>query len=201
MVRPFETQALYAWAKTQHLLLNNEEFTRTWKEAGAHHGMENDVYFNPTSQRWWKRNSLMASSHYLEFLQRIQLHNWIFPETAMRLEGFTIDESEGATTATALLPVFSQPHVDAARGARPSEARRYLEGLGFEAYAHDQTDPDAEGNVNYHHPEIGIFIEDLHDENVFIHPEPAPPIVVDPIIVFNPATKIDRLRAELAQDT
>lgn len=175
-----ETQAarLKEWAQSRGLLLDAAGFESRWQafqerlrkadpEASAG-GQEHDVYYDGNG-RWWKRNRI-DSMHltYDEYLDRIIAHNQLFPESALRFEGFV--EHDGM-----LWPVVSQPDIRASRGATPEEVAAYMATLGFRP----ETDLDY---VN----DQGIRIEDLHDENAVISGGHV--VIIDPAI-FVPAKR------------
>jgi hypothetical protein len=153
VIKPLELTALREWAAQENLMRDNAEFERAWRDGGAICGSENEVWFDATSQRWWKRNNLSFHITWLEYFHRLALHNWLFPEAAMTLEGFVEHESE-------FLPIASQPHVCATRGARGDEVLAALQEFGFRSC----------GGNDYFHEPLGIRVEDLHDENAVLHP-------------------------------
>jgi hypothetical protein len=106
IIKPLEEAALRAWAEPERLMLDNAEFQGQWMEGGHREGTEHQVYFDPSTQRWFKRNNLCNHGHWLEYFQRLQLHNVLFPEAPVQLEGFVIHEGE-------FQPVVSQPDVQA----------------------------------------------------------------------------------------
>lgn len=104
IVRPLEDEALRAWASTRHLLLETLDFDRKWREQGCKGESEHEIYFDPSLERWFKRNNLSNHGNWLEYFHRLALHNWLFPEAPLRLEGFMI-------VGALFLPVVSQAHV------------------------------------------------------------------------------------------
>jgi hypothetical protein len=94
----------------------------------------------------------------------MRLHAVLFPETAYRLEGFTINPK-----SKELAPVVSQPHVEVDTG-RPlvskSETDDLMAAMGFAPVQlmHDGVRDD--GYFAYLHPVTGVLAHDLHDENV-----------------------------------
>ena len=88
---------------------------------------------------------------HLGFLERLLLHNWLFPEVAYTLEGF-------AATSAGLQPVVSQPDVWAVCGANRAETQDFMATLGF-AWI---------GANNFTRAEL--YVGDLHDENILITP-------------------------------
>ena len=122
-------------------------------------------------------NNMFLHSTYLEFFHRLAMHNYLFPEAPVKLEGFVVNEDE-------LMPVFSQPHVEADRGATLEEVVKYMSKLGFK----QKRGPD------FYNPDTGVIVEDLHDENVLVSPE-GHLYIVDPIIYLDEQGKSHRLAA------
>jgi len=72
-------------------VFGDDRFLRNWTEQGKRGGAEHHVYYDPGSGRWFKRLYRGVNSSTLgEYLVRMRLHAVLFPETAYRLEGFTI---------------------------------------------------------------------------------------------------------------
>ena len=116
---------------------------------------ESDLYFEESEHRYYKRNNLkIHDGSVSSFLNRLLIHNYLFPSTAYRLEGFTLYPvtelySGGRTpyrkTANPLeIPsedrqevrvVVSQPFID----GRPStieEIKQEIKSLGLKDYSH-----------------------------------------------------------------
>ena len=139
-------------------------------------GAEHAIYFDPTMQRWFKRNNLTYHTTYLEYFHRLTLHNFLFPEAPVRLEGFVM-------SAGALMPVLSQPNVRVDRGAARAFTAEAMRLLGF---ARQQDN-------NYCSNSLGVLVEDLHDENVVIG-EDGELYVIDPAPYLDDRGKGQRLR-------
>ena len=88
-------------------------------------GMENDVYFDANSNSIVKINNLMVSRDVLSLLERLQMHNVLFPQTAYSLEGFT------GFGRGSIYPVLRQAYVANATYATHGEILDYMESLGF----------------------------------------------------------------------
>ena len=198
-----------AWADENHLLLDGHEFQRRWREQGECGGHENDVYFDEASQRWFKRNNLSMHGSWLEFLQRLMLHNYLFPETAVTFEGLIVNElklsaelqelSKRSTTlrgmmaarGAGLAAVFAQPSV--------LIARRYV---SHEELVHHMTKLGHEfvprSNETFINREAGIVVRDLHDANVVFNAH-GEIVIIDPVPVLDSASKLDRLQRQSAE--
>ncbi len=94
---------------------------------GMRGGNENDVYFNPEDNYLYKMNNLMNSGgDILRLLDKVELHNQIFPETRYALAGFT---GHGGGV---VYPVLKQRFVQDATEASIEDIDAYMESLGFE---------------------------------------------------------------------
>lgn len=178
VIKNKEERALYVWARKKRMILSNEEFIRQWTRDGKKGEAEHEVYYDEPSHRWFKRNTLSLHSTFLEYFHRLALHNYLFPEAPVRLEGFLVRYDH-------LYPITSQPHVHATRGATQTEVRIHMKAMGFAQIA--LTD-------DYYNEKTGIRVEDLHDENVLISPE-GDMYIVDPLIYLDDEGKKHRLAA------
>jgi len=173
-----EERALYIWAKQKKLLISNEEFIRQWERDGKKGEAEHEVYYDEPTHRWFKRNTLNFHSTFLEYFHRLALHNYMFPEAPVQLEGFLVRYDH-------LYPIISQPHIQATRGATQAEVKVHMEAMGFEHIP---------GSDDYYNEKSGIRVEDLHDENVLISPE-GYMYIVDPLVYLDEDGKKHRLAA------
>jgi len=101
--------------------------------------------------------------------EAIVLHNTLFPETQMKVIGFTRD-SDGLFRT-----ILTQPYVECERLATKEEIDNMVAEKGF------RDNRDGQG-VNY----IGdrLYLEDMHPANVFIDKESGKPICIDCIVKF-----------------
>ncbi len=176
IVRPLEEQALAKWAAEEGCLLDGALLENKWVKQNKMGGAEHEIYFEPAAQRWFKRNNLTYHTTYLEYLHRLALHNFFFPEAPVCLEGF-------AKSAEALLPVLSQPNVRVEHGAARAVTEKAMRLLGFERQQDD----------NYYSRALGILVEDLHDENV-VTGEDGELYMIDPALYLDDRSKGLRLR-------
>ena len=89
-------------------------------------GVENEVYLNKNGNFVYKVNNLMTSRCVSDFLQRILLHNSIFPQTGYELYAFT-----GFGNGS-VYPILKQNYIFDAEYATPVEIDTYMSALGFE---------------------------------------------------------------------
>jgi hypothetical protein len=78
------------------------------------------------------------------------LHNFFFPDTAYELLGFYLDDQEN------IFAVVQQPFVRANEKTDLLEVKNFMEANGF---ANTR-------NNDYYNDDLGVILEDLHDENV-----------------------------------
>ena len=110
----------------------------------------------------------------------MRLHAVLFPETAYRLEGFTINPKNKE-----LATVVSQPHVEVDI-TRPvvtkAETADLMAAMGFAPVQFIHEGALDDGYYAYLHPVTGVLAHDLHDENVVRLPECNDLAVIDPYI-------------------
>lgn len=102
-------------------------------------------------------------------LDAIALHNYLFPETAMKVRGFTRD-SDGLMRV-----ILTQPYVTCRRLATKAEIDEMVATKGFRDNWNGQ-------GVNYTSDRIAL--EDMHPANVFIDDVTDKPICIDCIVKF-----------------
>ena len=86
---------------------------------------------------------------WVDYFHNLQLNNFFFPDTVYRLLGFHLEEE-------VLYAVVEQPYV---RADEPTDLALVKEFMGNNGF-------DNTRNHDYYNPELGIILEDLHDENV-----------------------------------
>jgi hypothetical protein len=170
-----------SWAESSGHVIDEDRFLQHWIAQGKRGGAEHQVYYDPESGRWFKRLYHGVNSSTLgDYLIRMRIHAVLFPETAYRLEGFTINPKNKE-----LAPVVSQPHVEVDT-TRPlvtkPETDDLMATMGFAPVQliHDGVRDD--GYFAYLHPVTGVLAHDLHDENVVRIPETDALAVIDPYI-------------------
>jgi hypothetical protein len=165
--KELESQAIYEWADANRLSLDAAEFTRLWFESGCIEGGENQVF--SASGVAYKRNNLAFHTSYLEYFERLILHNWLFPDTYYTFLGFMwVTENEEPRQWR---PVVSQKAFRAVRGATRQETEVEMNRLGFTRRYED----------NYVNTDLNLFVDDLHDQNVLIDAT-GELLIFDPVI-------------------
>lgn len=159
---------LYAWAVTNNCLWDANEFTRRWYDTGCVEGGENQVIH--ADDVVYKRNNLAFHTSYLEYFERLVMHNYLFPDTLYVFEGLMLVQ-EPDDEYPQLRPVVSQKALWAVRGATRDEVETLMNQLGFVRRYED----------NYVNADQTLFIEDLHDQNVLVDAT-GDLLVFDPVI-------------------
>jgi hypothetical protein len=117
-------------------------------------GGEARVYLHPDNKNVIKLNDAVYYATWLEFFNSILLHNIIFSNTAYSLLGF-VKENE------TLYAVLRQPFISADEQVELDEIKKLLTFNGFENNKRN----------DYIHKELGLILEDMHDENVLVNSE------------------------------
>lgn len=133
-------------AKEKNLWIDISEVVNLGTPAPS--GVENEVYLNKKGNLVYKVNNLMTSRCVSDFLQRILLHNSIFPQTGYELYGFT-----GFGNGN-IYPILKQSYIFDSVYATPVEIDTYMSALDF-----DKVDEATFTNGE-------IIISDLYPRNV-----------------------------------
>ena len=111
-------------------------------------GAEQKVYLKDT-ENVLKLNDAIYYNSWKDYFYNLLLHNYFFPDTAYELNGFTKNNA-------ILYAVVQQSYVSIITTTDLSQVKNFLTLNGFENVR----------NNDYYNPELGIILEDLHDENV-----------------------------------
>jgi hypothetical protein len=117
-------------------------------------GGEARVYLHSDNKHVIKLNDAVYYATWLEFFNSILLHNSIFTNTAYSLNGFV---KEGDV----LYAVLQQPFISADGQADLTDIKKLLAYNGFENNRRN----------DYINRELGLILEDMHDENVLVNSE------------------------------
>lgn len=174
-------KALRRWGAESDLVIDEAEFLRRWREQGKPGGAEHQVFHDKDSNRWFKRLYRGVNSSTLgDYLVRMRLHAVLFPESAYRLEGFTVNPK-----SKELAPVVSQAHIEVDTTRPPvtkGETDDLMSCMGFAPVQLTHNGIPDDGYFAYLHPVTGVLAHDLHDENVVRMPETGELAVIDPYI-------------------
>ena len=164
-----QEQLIEKWAKASQLWIEDAQTALT-EDFGPMiaQGAEAKVYYRAGALSVAKERASIYSTTE-KALDAISLHNYFFPETAMRVLGFTRDSD------SLFRIVLIQPYVRCLRLATKEEIDRMVEAKGFR--------DNGDGNgVNYISERIAL--EDMHPANVFIDELSGAPICIDCIVKF-----------------
>lgn len=112
-------------------------------------GFEQRVYLAEDVRYVIKLNDSVFYEYWLDYFYNLLVHNFLFPQTAYELIGFY---KEGK----ALHAVVKQPFIETTEPTNTDSIKEFLFANGFQL----------KKNNDYFNSELGIILEDLHDENV-----------------------------------
>ncbi len=143
-----EAENLETYISDKNLWLKNIDFSQYVSE-----GAEQKVYLKD-SEHVLKLNDAIYYSSWKDYFYNLLLHNYFFSDTAYELVGFTKDNET-------LYAVVQQNYVLITSTTDLSKVKTFLTLNGFQNNR----------NNDYYNPELGIILEDLHDENVLTRNE------------------------------
>jgi hypothetical protein len=111
-------------------------------------GAEQKVYEFKDPKFVLKINDSIFYEYWIDYFHSLLLHNFFFPHLAYELLGFYKSDS--------LYAVIKQPFVISTENTNLENVKVFLAENGF----------INKKNNDYFNPELGIILEDLHDENV-----------------------------------
>jgi hypothetical protein len=112
-------------------------------------GAEQKVYWYNDGKNVIKTNDTIFYETWEDYLVSLLIHNYLFPKTAYELIGF-LDESN------CFYAIVKQLFITSTEPTNLEKLKEFLLNIGF---LHKK-------NNDFYHPELGIILEDLHDENV-----------------------------------
>lgn len=164
-----QERQLQKWAETKDVWVPDAEkwLVANYGEKIAQ-GVEAKVYYKSGDTAVVKaRASIYATLG--RALEAIALHNMLFPETIMKVVGFTRDEDE------LFRIILTQPYISCKRLATKQEIDDMVAVKGF------RDNGDGSG-VNY--VSERLCLEDMHPANVFVEELTGKPICIDCIVKF-----------------
>ncbi len=164
-----QEHAIEQWARAARLWVDDSDaiLERTYGPMIAQ-GAEAKVYYRTGDTSVVKERTSIYSV-WQKALEAIALHNYLFPETAMHVTGFTRD------TDHLMRVILTQPYIKCQRLATKQEIDEMVAAKGF------RDNWNGEG-VNYTSDRIAL--EDMHPANVFIDEITGLPICIDCIVKF-----------------
>ena len=166
-----ETQekSVQQWAESKGVwFANAEQWIIEDNARKIAQGAEAVVYYKTGDLAVLKaRTSIYATLE--RAFEAIALHNALFPETIMRVIGFTRD------TDGLFRVLLTQPYIECSRLATKQEIDSIVAAKGF------SDNGDGKG-VNY--ISNRLHLDDMHPANVFVEPLTGKPICIDCIVKF-----------------
>ena len=164
-----QEQLIEQWAKAANLWEDNsEQFLIEEFGPMIAQGAEAKVYYKDGDTSVIKERCSIYSTTQ-KALDAIVLHNYLFPETAMKVIGFTRDNDN------LMRIVLTQPYVNCLRLATKEEIDDMVATKGFRDNWNGQ-------GVNYISDRLAL--EDMHPANVFVDAVTGKPICIDCIVKF-----------------
>lgn len=142
-IREQETKKLEGFISERNLWINDIDFSRYVSE-----GAEQRVYLKDFDHVL-KLNDAIYYSRWVDYFHNLLLHNFFFPDTAYELIGFTRENDN-------LYAVVKQSYVSITQETDLNQVKIFLGANGF----------INNRNNDYINHDLGIILEDLHDENV-----------------------------------
>lgn len=142
--REQEEKRIIEFANKNSLWINNIDFSNYVSE-----GAEQKVYLKD-EKHVVKLNDAIYYTSWEDYFHNLILHNFFFPDTAYELLGFTRDDND------VLFAVVQQAFVMNNSITDLHQVKVFLTKNGF---------LNTRSN-DYFNPDLGIILEDLHDENV-----------------------------------
>ncbi len=142
-IREQETTRLENFITEQNLWIIDIDFSQYVSE-----GAEQRVYLKD-SDHVLKLNDAIYYSYWTDYFYNLLLHNFFFPDTAYELIGFTKEKEN-------LYAVVKQSFVTI---TQETDLNRVKAFLGANGFVNNR-------NNDYINSDLGIILEDLHDENV-----------------------------------
>jgi hypothetical protein len=138
-----ERESLIQFANQENLWLGNINV-----ENYVSQGAEQKVYLKDGTSVL-KLNDAIYYASWVDYLHNLLLNNLFFPDTAYQLLGFFKE-------LDIIYAVVEQPFIKATQKTDLSLVKLFLENNGFRNTK----------NHDYYNVDLGLILEDLHDENV-----------------------------------
>ena len=142
-IKSTERESLKNFIEQNNLWITNINFKKFVSE-----GAEQKVYLK-NGKKVLKLNDAIYYLSWIDYFHNLLLNNYFFPATAYNLKGFYLNDE-------ILYAVVEQTYVKATEKTELKNVNEFLTQNGF----------NNTKNNDYFNPELGIILEDLHDENV-----------------------------------
>lgn len=139
-----ETKRLIAFCHQNNIWENDKIDINLFISEGA----EQKVYIK-NDKTVYKLNDAIYYTSWLDYFTNLSLNNYFFPDTYYTLVGFCFFDN-------ILYALVEQPFVKANQPTNLAQVKEFMLANGFLNSK----------NQDYYNPDLGIILEDLHDENV-----------------------------------
>lgn len=139
-----ETKELISWIEQHNLWFDDHNEDR-YIASGA----EQRVYLHKDEHYVYKLNDSIFYLYWRDYFYSLLIHNYFFPTTSYKLIGFFLKDN-------CLFSVVKQPFIEITESTDVENVNKFLQENGFQL----------KKNNDYFNPELGLILEDLHDENV-----------------------------------
>lgn len=156
-----EAKSLIEFAHQNDLFIDDID-----EEKFISEGAEQKVYIHD-NQYVIKLNDAIYYASWEDYFINLLLHNYFFTDTAYQLLGFHENENK-------IFAVVKQRFINSKTLTKLSKVKAFLKSNGF----------NNTRNHDYYNPELGIILEDLHDENVLTQNEIL--YFIDTVFYINP---------------
>jgi hypothetical protein len=144
LIKEQETQVLIGFIEENDLWFSAVDESKYIGE-----GAEQKIYEFSDTNFILKLNDSIFYALWEDYLNNLLVHNYFFPHLAYELLGFH-------KTTEKLYAVVKQPYVRSTESTNLGNVKEFLAANGFLNKKEN----------DYYHPNLGIILEDLHDENV-----------------------------------
>lgn len=141
--RKEETECLEQFISKNNLWIKNINLKNYVSE-----GSEQKVYLKD-NRSVIKLNDAIFYNSWVDYFNNLLINNYFFPDTAYKLIGFYKEQ-------TTVYAVVEQSFIEATEKTDLKFVKEFMASNGFQNTR----------NNDYFNPELGIILEDLHDENV-----------------------------------
>jgi|SRR5450432_833838 len=155
--KDFEGQSVVK--KEQAEFLRHHSLLRNWwvddlpeESSFLTRGGEAQIYLAHDRRSVIKVNDAVYYATWLEFFNSLVIHNLLFEETGYEFLGF-------AEKGDSLLVLLKQPFITSDGPLDLSDVKKFLTFNGFENTRRN----------DYFNKELGIILEDMHDENIIVN--------------------------------
>jgi hypothetical protein len=139
-----EAEKLISWINQNRLWFTDHDESRFIAS-----GAEQRVYLHQDERYVYKLNDSIFYQFWSDYFHSLLIHNYFFPETAYQLIGFYQIEKT-------LYSVVKQPFIEITEITNVESVKEFLDKNRFLF----------KKNNDYFSPDLGLILEDLHDENV-----------------------------------